>query len=116
MAYVYEYLYRGRVREEDAAYHVIIGDVIDVLGEKKHVETPPLTAAQAEAMGFPLPRILAEINTVMLNERDAARQDSHQARMERDRMAAELDRMAAERDRLETELRRVAERPPIPTR
>ena len=105
--YVYEFLYRGRVKEEDAAYHVLLGDVMEFAGEQKHVETPPLTAAQAEALGFPLPVILAEINATMLRERDEARVERVALTIERDALILERDRLAREQDALRTELDRI---------
>ena len=90
--YVYEFLYRGRVKDEDSAYHVILADEIDLAGQKKHVETPPMTASQAEALGFPLPAILADINATMLAERDSARAEKDAIKAERDELASELSK------------------------
>lgn len=96
MAYVYEFLYRGRPNGE-SAYHVVLADVVNTLGRDQHVESNALTPEQAEARGFPLKAVLAEINTVVMAERDQALADKAAAERERD--IAVADKEAAERER-----------------
>ena len=108
--YVYEFLYRGRPNG-DSAYHVILGDVVDNFGQPKHVESSVLTPAQAEALGFPLPKIIEGINAAVMAERDQAvadkeaaerileteRTEKAEVESARDRALAELAAMGRER-------------------
>lgn len=84
MAYVYEFLYRGRP-DGSEAYHVIVADEVkDPAGIVKHIETAPMTPAQAEAAGFPLDKILSEITAAALRDREQAITAKLEAEAERD--------------------------------
>lgn len=95
--YVYEFLWRGRPNGE-TAYHVILANEQNLFGEVRHVESNVLTPAQAEAQGFPLAAVLADINAAALKARDAAIADKTKAEQERDQAIAEKAVVEAERD------------------
>lgn len=113
-AYVYEFLWRGRING-DVAYHVILADEVDAIGGRTHVESGPLTPEQAEAKGFPLTAIVAEINATTLIDRDRALSDKATAETDRDRALAEAETVARENEELRAALiaREAEERRPI---
>lgn len=93
------FVWRGRPPwgTDAPAYHVAIGRAIEEDdGSRERLSDLTLTPAQAEAAGFSLSVIGAEINTAALAERDAAAADAATARQERDTAVAERDALAAE--------------------
>lgn len=75
--FVEEFLYRGR-GDGSSAWHVVLAsEVDDGLGGSTLVRRGPLTPAQAEAAGFSLDTVIADINTAAL-----ARGDALQAQVE----------------------------------
>lgn len=97
-AYVQEFLYRGRcmANEPDLqpAYHVVLGEFATVLGETKCHLSAPMTPAQAEAAGFALPAILADINQQTLAALEAANAQVAQLQQEAAESAAQLQQAA----------------------
>lgn len=71
---IYEFLYRGPIAAEKrpSAWHVILAEEVTSFGETKLNTKGPMTPEQSEAAGFPLSAVLAEINTTVMAERDAA--------------------------------------------
>lgn len=63
---IYEFMYRGPIAEEKRgeAFHVVLRIDGKLYG--------PLTPSQAEARGYTLPAILAELSTQALRDKDAA--------------------------------------------
>lgn len=92
--YLYEFLYRGRPAgsAEPPAWHVVIGQHVTPPGaaEAQFVASGPLTPAQADAAGFPLPAVLAGIDAAALAGRDAALAERDAAVAARDALAARL--------------------------
>jgi len=70
--FVYEFLYRGAL--DASAWHVVLAETADVMGQPTLVTSPPLTPDQAQAQGFALEAVLAGINTQTLAELAAARE------------------------------------------
>lgn len=97
--FLYEFLYRGRPAgsAEAPAWHVMIGQHVTPPGaaEAQFVASGALTPAQAEAAGFPLSAVLAEIDAAALAARDAALAEAEAARRERDALAAQLAALQA---------------------
>jgi hypothetical protein len=89
--YLYEFLWRGRPNGE-TAYHVILGEEVDTLGKKSHIESHALTPEQAEEMGFPIASIIENINAMALIERDRAIADKIVAESQRDEALSELNK------------------------
>jgi hypothetical protein len=87
--YVYEFLYRGRPNG-DVAYHVILAEEVEAMGQKRHVERGPLTPEAAAELGFPLEKIVEGINAEALVARDRAIAEKLVAEMERDQVAGKL--------------------------
>jgi hypothetical protein len=83
MTYVYEFLWRGHA-DGSVAYHVILADEVEALGQTQHVESIALTPEHAAEQGFPLETIIENINA--------------QALIARDRAIAERDALQRERD------------------
>lgn len=104
--YVYEFLWRGRANG-DAAYHVILAEEQTVFGKTTHVESGVLTPEQAEAQGFSLETIIANINASALKARDAALAEKAEIENERNELANSNGQLASEVQQLSTELRQV---------
>ena len=99
MAYVYEFLYRGRPNGE-SAYHVVLAEeVTDSFGRNRLSESNALTPAQAEALGFPLPTIIVDINAAVMAERDQAVTEKVAAEAARDRAIADLASLSVDATR-----------------
>ena len=69
--FVYEFLYRGA--PDASAWHVVLAETIDVMGQPTLVASAPLTPDQAAAQGFQLGAVLDGINAQALAELAAAR-------------------------------------------
>ena len=102
MAYIYEFLYRGRPNG-DSAYHVVLGDVVLNFGREQHVESSVLTPEQADKLGFPLEAIIAEINTAVMIARDQAVLEKAVVEAERDAAIAQRDQALVEKTIAEAE-------------
>jgi hypothetical protein len=71
--FIEEFLYRGK-SDGASAWHVVLGTVVDDgFGDKKLNLKGPMTPAQAEEGGYPLPAILSAINGVALAELEATK-------------------------------------------
>lgn len=87
MAFVHEFMFRGRAPGDvqPPAWHVILGDnITDPFGNSKFVDSGALTPAQAAAAGFPLPALLAAINTATMAQVTSLRAEvaQHKADLE----------------------------------
>lgn len=73
--FVYEFLYRANYAGDDGAWHVILGGtIIDPLTlAEKPWRSDVMSTAQVRNFGFELPRIIAEINAVVLAELEGKR-------------------------------------------
>lgn len=72
--FVEEFLYRGQpsADEADAAWHVVLGAAdTDAFGKPVLNLNGPLNMTQAIAAGWPLPTILAAINSASLTQIEA---------------------------------------------
>lgn len=72
--FVEEFLYRGQpsADEADAAWHVVLGAAdVDAFGKPVLNLQGPLNMTQAIAAGWPLPTILAAINSASLTQIEA---------------------------------------------
>lgn len=79
--FVEEFLYRGRA-EGPSAWHVVLGVVVDDgFGETTLNLKGPLTPGQAEAMGYPLSKVVEGINAGVLATLEAERA-AHAAKIE----------------------------------
>lgn len=66
--YIREFLY-VKAREAAPTYHVVLArDFTDIEGNPQTEASKPLTPAQAETMGFPLSRLIAEIDGIAIKE------------------------------------------------
>src|SRR5882672_11850984 len=77
--YIEEFLYRGKAPStgETEAWHVVLGNEIDNgFGQMVVNISNPMTPSQAQAVGFPLPVILASINTIIMDQLDAEKAKS----------------------------------------
>lgn len=81
-----EFLYRGPIAEEKrgGTYHVVLRD--EVTGKLRG----PMTPAQAEAEGFPLDALIAEINAQAASEVTTLRAEKEAVEVERDAAKAQL--------------------------
>ena len=74
--YVDEFLYRGKPpgSADLPAWHVVLGDAVtNGFGEPSISLSGPMTPERAEALGFPLAAIVAQINAGMAAAADALR-------------------------------------------
>lgn len=72
--FVEEFLYRGQpsADEADAAWHVVLGAAdVDAFGKPVLNLNGPFNMTQAIAAGWPLPTILAAINSASLTQIEA---------------------------------------------
>lgn len=92
MRHVHEFLYRGPTPNNNGqgAWHVIIAETVDVLGEVRLIVSDALTPAKAVELGFTLERITGEITAQAIAEKEAAEQARDAAITERDAARAEL--------------------------
>lgn len=98
--YVEEFLYRGRCPDcepgAEAAYHVVLAQfTTGPDGKQQQLHTQALTPEQATEAGFPLERILGEMATKAVLERDAAITRATKAEVERDVAKADYTAMGA---------------------
>jgi len=70
MSFVYEFLYRGA--PDGSAWHVVLAETVDVLGQPTLVTSAPLTPDQAAAQGFPLSAVVDGINAQVMGELTSA--------------------------------------------
>lgn len=82
--YIEEFTFRGRDPENEpkqpAAYHVVLAQFeTDFSGVKRQRKSDPLSAKQADDLGFPLQRILDEITAQALRDKDAAETEAAEA-------------------------------------
>lgn len=84
---IYEFMYRGPIAEEKRAeaFHVVLRLDGKLYG--------PLTPSQAEARGYTLPAILAELSAQALRDKDAA--DAAVLRIEAELSAEKTAKQAA---------------------
>lgn len=105
-AYLYEFTFRGRHPSEaplPSDYHVRLGDQVTNFGQSQLVQSGPLTPAQAAALGFPLPTIVAAINTAIMADNAALREDVAARTKDQEDKAVAIKATKAELDRLSTE-------------
>lgn len=73
--YVDEFLYRGRSDTTKSAWHVVLAsEDVDPFGQIVVHLSAPMTPVQASEQGFPLEKILADINTQLLDDLNKARE------------------------------------------
>ena len=75
--YIHEFLFRGKP-DGATEFHVYLGAVVadPFTGEPgEPILKGPLTLAEAEALGFPLPTILEAVNKQALDELAKAREE-----------------------------------------
>lgn len=103
--WVEEFLWRGRpsTSTQPSAYHLVIGSIGDETLNKP-ILSDPMTPAQAEAAGFPLPEIISAINAIVMQERDTALADKAVAESERDEAIAAKVSAETARDAVVVEL------------
>jgi hypothetical protein len=93
------FVYRMRAPWETAppAYHVEIGEYVEVPGRAPVIlgEPMPVTPTRAEAMGFTLPAILADLRDPLLPELELAKGDLADVMIERDAWSENAEREAA---------------------
>ena len=68
--FIYEFLFRGgeSSKPDDDTWHVVLARPYeDVTGATKLDISEPLSPARAEALGFPLSRIIADLNQTAVN-------------------------------------------------
>lgn len=67
-----EFLYRGRPEGDprEPAWHVVLLENLgtSTVSKQAHYERHTLNMAQAEAAGYPLPKLIADINAEALKE------------------------------------------------
>lgn len=99
--YIYEFLFRGgeASKTDDDTWHVILAEDYESSfeGTKRQVFYGPLTPAQADEHGYPLSRIVSELNQAAINRtrqletlRDFYEERSARAAAEKDAIIAEL--------------------------
>ena len=96
---IYEFLYRGPTPENGnkPAWHVVIAEAVQAFGKTELRTLGPLTPAMAQARGFALADIVAEINAEALKDRDAlaVELDATKTELEAEkRKTAQLERVA----------------------
>lgn len=101
MAYVEEFLYRGRdadhEKDKSATFHVVLGQFVEGPdGAAQLLRTQPLTPAQAEAKGFTLDKILGEIAASATVEQAKEKERADKAELERDVARQDYSEMAAQ--------------------
>lgn len=104
--YVEEFLYRGRPEgsKQPVSWHAVVGETItNGVGQESIILHGPMGPATSEAMGFPLETIVAEMNTVAMQERDAALVDKAKAEAERDAAIVEAEQATVAKQAAETE-------------
>lgn len=70
--YLDEFLYRGKPDGSAGAYHVVLGSAtVDAFGAPQLSLSGALTPEQASEKGFPLPAIIAAMNTDLLAANNA---------------------------------------------
>lgn len=101
MAYVSEFLYRGRDPQHEAGkaadYHVVIADWQKGPDGYRPLYSAALTPAQAENSGFPLDTILKEVAAAAIMRAEQAEAIAKSATADRD--AAHEAKVAAEKER-----------------
>ena len=69
--FVYEFLFRGgsTSNPDDNTYHVVLArQFVSIKGEQGLETTAPMSPASADELGFPLKRIVSEINESALKD------------------------------------------------
>jgi hypothetical protein len=95
--FVEEFLYRGRAPADlqPSAWHVILGDAVtDAFGKQSISLSDALTPSQAEALGFPLSKVIAGINDELAKQVDVLSAELAATKGERDRAIKALDQMS----------------------
>lgn len=80
--FIYEFLFRGgpTSKPDDDTWHVVLArESEDITGKPRLELSDALTPARAAELGYPLERILSEINTKALNDCDEARRQRDEA-------------------------------------
>jgi len=98
--YIEEFLYRGKAPSSGAteAWHVILGNETDNgFGGKAVAISDPMSPAQAATAGFPLPVILAAINTAIMDQLTASQAQTTT-------LQAQLDALQTQNDQLHSQI------------
>lgn len=91
--HVDEFVFRGRAEPERSAWHVVLAEESSDVHPVTKVPHPPrlygpMPPEQAKEMGFPLPKILADINEQLLTDLAAERKKAED-------LAEQLEQMGA---------------------
>lgn len=101
--FIYEFLFRGgeSSKPNDDTWHVVLGRKTKAIDGSDTLElTTALTPARAAALGYPLSRILAELNTSAVESVGVLREQKEAAERERDDLAIEHGKLKGQLQKL----------------
>ena len=106
--WIEEFTYRGRPpgNTQPSGWHLVIGEIVDAFGAEKPIVSHTMTMAQAKALGWDLPQIVASINGQALAEIE-------DLRAEKERLTNERDVAVEKANALEAALKRGVDTPPL---
>ena len=105
-----EFLYRGKPAGQAPAWHVVLAnEVSDGMGGTITALKGPLNMTQAEDAGFPLPVIIASINSELLKNNELLRAENTAVKAENIDVKSNLAATQQELDHYKNSLQSVLE-------